>query len=59
MTFAEFTWTLAFPLSWLEGTRIAEIQNPGDNPEIWHVAGEVVTTENYNPMRDFDFQRIN
>ena len=59
MNFAEFTWTLAFPLSWLEGTRIAEIQNPGDNPEIWHVAGEVVTTEDYNPMRDFDFQRIN
>lgn len=62
MTFAETeysTWTLFFPLSWLEGARIAEIENPGDNPEIWHVAGEVVTTENYNPMRDFDFQRIN
>lgn len=62
MTYAETTystWTLSFPLSWLEGARIAEIENPGDNPEIWHVAGEVVTTENYNPMRDFDFQRIN
>ncbi len=62
MTYAETeysTWTLAFPLAWLEGALIAEIENPGDNPEIWHVAGEVVTTEDYNPMRDFDFQRIN
>ncbi|MBP5546867.1 MAG: hypothetical protein J6X59_06295 [Bacteroidales bacterium] len=63
MTFAETTystWTLTFPLSWLEGNlQIAEIENPGDNPEIWHVGGEAVTTENYNPMRDFDFQRIN
>ena len=62
MTFAETeysTWTLTFPLSWLEGGLLAAIENPGDNPEIWHVAGEVVTTEDYNPMRDFDFQRIN
>lgn len=36
-----------------------DIENPGSNLEIWHRWTEGQTSENYNPLRDFGFERIN
>ena len=43
----------------LGGELFFDIENPGSNFEIWHHWTEQGTTEAYNPLRDFGFDRIN
>ena len=53
-----FKWNFLFQEDNL-GEIYFDIENPGSNLEIWHRWTEGQTSENYNPLRDFGFDRIN
>ena len=53
-----FKWNFLFQEDNL-GEIYFDIENPGSNLEIWHRWTEGQTSENYNPLRDFGFERIN
>ena len=53
-----FKWNFLFQEDNL-GEIYFDIENPGFNLEIWHRWTEGQTSENYNPLRDFGFDRIN
>jgi len=53
-----YKWNFLFQEDNLGGIYF-DIENPGSNLETWHHWTEYQTSENYNPLRDFDFERIN
>jgi len=53
-----FKWNFLFQEDNL-GEIYFDIENPGSNLEIWHRWTEGQTSENYNPLRNFGFDRIN
>ncbi len=53
-----FKWNFLFQEDNL-GEIYFDIENPGSNLEIWHRWTEGQTSENYNPLRGFGFDRIN
>lgn len=53
-----FKWNFLFQEDNL-GEIYFDIENSGSNLEIWHRWTEGQTSENYNPLRGFGFDRIN